>query len=100
MAASVEGVLYDGQPSLAATDAYQQLRHVQSGSNDVTMLVDLAAIRNAFEAALPGMSYTAQQQYQQDVQPWLAPLRTLALSGGTSRDGASSSVEAFLRVGS
>jgi hypothetical protein len=98
--ADLEGVLYGGQPSLAASDPFQQARSTVQGSQSMVMLVNLAAVRSDLESGLlPSVSPAERQQYQQDAQPWLAPLRLLAIRGGESSDGSSAGSELFVGIG-
>jgi hypothetical protein len=100
VSADLEGVLYGGQPSLAASDPFQQARNALQGPQSMVMLVNLAAVRTDLEAGLlPSASPSDRQQYQLEVRPWLAPLRILAIRAGESGDGTSAGSEVFVGIG-
>jgi hypothetical protein len=97
VAASIEGVLKEGRPSMATGTAYRLVRQTVAGRQVGVLVVDLQSLRASAEALLADSSPSNRRQYAM-ARPVLLPLRTLTISGGSAEHGHVSRVQIFLAV--
>jgi hypothetical protein len=97
VAASIEGVLKEGRPSMASGTAYHLVRQTVAGRQVGVLVVDLRSLRASAEALLADSSPSNRRQYAM-ARPLLLPLRALTISGGSANNGHVSRVQIFLAV--
>jgi hypothetical protein len=97
VATSLEGVLDEGQPSMASSTTYRLVKDAVAGPHAGVMVIDLQSLRTSAEALLADSSPATQEHYRM-ARPLLVPLRALAISGGSVDNGYVSRMQIFLAI--